>query len=280
MSWFVDVTTEGNAVMPPNPVPDWLQVAVAYASLFGSIGVLVAVAAFWVQWFRGREERKERKSELAALQRAEDDRIAAQARKLVPEIAASALFGDDIWLAHIKNASTGAVSQLKVVVEARDADGNLVEGGIAKATGQLDIGGGLQKIVSDALSGGLGGVMGSNPILSLIQQQQQFGGMYGGQGPSYRDQYKNLIAQQVGPQISERMRQAMMGQLQKNWPPSLGPGGETAVAYRATRPGLHMRIAIGFEDEAGYLWYRVNTDQPKQVTSEQFGAIRHAEMQP
>lgn len=72
--------------MPPaSPVPDWLQIAVG--SVFGFIGVLVAVATFWIQWFRGREERKERKVELAALQRAEDDRIAAQARRIVPEIA-------------------------------------------------------------------------------------------------------------------------------------------------------------------------------------------------
>jgi hypothetical protein len=49
--------------------------------------------------------------------------------------------------------------------------------------------------------------------MGLIQQQQQFGGMSGGQGPSFQDQYKNLIAQQVGPEVSKRMRQAMMGQL-------------------------------------------------------------------
>jgi hypothetical protein len=52
------------------------------------------------------------------------------------------------------------------------------------------------------------------------------------------------------------------------------------VAYRASRPGLHMHIGIGFEDEAGYLWFRVNTDQPKQVTPDEFGAIRHVEMNP
>lgn len=70
----------------------------------------------------------------------------------------------------------------------------------------------------------------------------------------------------------------MIGQLQKNWPPSLGPGGETSVAYRATCPGLHMNIGIGFEDEAGYLWFRVNTEQPERVESEEFGAMRPAEM--
>jgi hypothetical protein len=278
--FLVEIAAKGSAAMPPaSPVPDWLQVAVAYASVFGSIGVLVAVAAFWIQWFRGREERKERKLELSALQRAEDDRIAAQARRIVPEIASSALFGEGIWIAHIANASSGAVNQLKVVVEAFDADGNAVAEGIRKAeAAEVDISGGLEKMISDALSGGLSGALGSSPVTDLIQRQQRFGGMLGGQGPSFKDQYKNLIAQQVGPEVSRRMRQAMIGQLQKNWPPSLGPGGETSVAYRATRPGLHMSIGVGFEDEAGYLWFRVNTDQPKRVTPEEFGAVRHADM--
>jgi hypothetical protein len=186
----------------PSPVPDWLQIVVACASVFGSIGVLVAVAAFWVQWVRGREERKERGLQLAALQRAEDDRIAAQARRIIPEIASSALFGEDIWIAHIQNASTGAVSQVKVVVEARDADGNEVKHGIRKAKpGEVDISGGLEKLISDALSGGLGGALGVSPVSDLIRQQQQFGGMLGGQGLSLGDQYKNLIAQQVGPEV-------------------------------------------------------------------------------
>lgn len=270
--------------MPPalpnfDPVPDWLQIAVACASVLGSVGVIVALATFWFQWSKSKQERIDRNAELAALQRAEDDRIAAQARKIVPEIANSALFGEDIWLAHLQNTSTGAVNQLKVVVEARDSEGNVVEDGIVKATGELDIAGGLQKIVSDALSGGLGGVMGSNPILDLMQQQQQFGGgVFGAQRSSYQPDYRHLIAQQVGPEVSKRVRQAMMGQLQKNWPPSLGPGGETSIAYRVTRPGLRVNIGVGFEDEAGYLWFRIDTEQPKRVTAAEFGAIRHAEM--
>lgn len=160
----------------PDPVPDLLQIAVACASVLSSIGVIVALATFWFQWSKSKQERIDRNVELAALQRAEDDRIVAQARKIVPEIAISAFFGEDIWLAHVQNTSTGAITQLKVVVEARDSGGNVVEDGIVKAAGELDIAGGLQKIVSDALSGGLGGVMGSNPILDLIQQQQQYAG--------------------------------------------------------------------------------------------------------
>lgn len=261
--------------MPPaNPVPDWLQIAVAWASVSGSISVLVAVAAFWVQWFRGRDERKERKLQLETLQRAENDRIAAQARRIVPEVASSVAFGESIWIGHIKNASSGAVSQLKVVVEAYDINNEMVPNGVRKATGEVNIADGVQKLMTDALLGGVTGIMGNNPIQEILRSQA-----YGpAQQASMQDAYKTAIANQIGPQISQKMRQAMLGQLMKNWPNSLGPGGEVSVAYRVSRPDLRLSIAIGFEDEAGYLWFRVNTDQPVQVTPEEFGAMRHDEM--
>ncbi len=107
--------------------------------------------------------------------------------------------------------------------------------------------------------------MNSGPMAGLLRQQQQFGmgamGMGYGQ-PSIANQMKNAMAQQIKPQVSAALRQAMIGQIQSEWPPSLGPGASTSVAYRATRSGLRLRIGIRFEDEAGYVWNRINTDQP------------------
>ena len=34
------------------------------------------------------------------------------------------------------------------------------------------------------------------------------------------------------------------------------------VAYRTTGPDVRLHIGIGFEDEAGNVWNRVNTEQP------------------
>ena len=199
---------------------------------------------------------------MAALQRAEDDRIAARVRKVVPEIGSGDRFGENIWLAHIENASTGVIIRsLKVVVKAYDSVDNEIPDVVCKATGELDISGGVQRIVSDALGGGLSGVMDSNPIITMLRQQR----FSLGQQASFKDQYKRAIEQQIGPQITQASRQAMMGQLQKDWPPSLGPGASATVAYRTTRSDLRLHIGIGFEDEAGYLWHRVNTDQPIRV---------------
>ncbi|SER81992.1 hypothetical protein SAMN04488583_6386 [Mycobacterium sp. 88mf] len=248
---------------PPSPVPDWLQIAVAYASVFGSIGVLVAGIALWIQWLRGREERRERALQLTALQRAEDDRIAAQARKIVPEVNSAERFGENIWLAHIENASAGAISNLKVVVSAYDSENNEVPDGIRKATGELDISGGIERIISEALTGGISGVMGANPIVQMLGQQG-----YGGQQHAMANFYRQTLDQQVGPQVKQAMRHALMGQLQKDWPGSLGPSASATVAYRATRPGMKLHIGVSFEDEAGYLWHRVDTDQPIRVDKE------------
>lgn len=182
------------------------------------------------------------------MQRAENDRIAAQARRIVPEITKSAFFGENVWLGHIQNASTGAISELRVVVTARDNDGNEIVDGFRKATGELDISGGLQRMVSGALSGGVGGALGSNPLTRGL-----------GQLP------RDAIVQQIAPEVSRQLQIGLMGQLQKDWPTSLGPNASTSVAYRATRPDLQLQIGIRFEDEAGYEWDRVNQDQPKRV---------------
>jgi hypothetical protein len=235
--------------MAPSPVPDWLQVAVACASVLGSISVVVAVATFWFQWRKSEQERIDRKSELAALQKAERDRIAAQARRILPEITRSAFFGENVWLGHIQNSSTGAISELRVVVHAVDNDGNQVADGFRKATGELDISGGLHRIVSEALSGSLGGAFGSNSMTRMLA----------GQLP------RNALVSQIAPEVSRQLQVGLMGQLQKDWPSSLGPGQSTSVAYRAARPDLQLHIGIRFEDEAGYEWDRVNQNQPTRV---------------
>jgi len=255
-------------------IPAWLEITTSVAS---TVGVLAALyVAVWREPRKARadreaqntqatEDRNRYNDQMAALQRAEDDRIAAQARKIVPEIASGDRFGENIWLAHIQNASTGVINDLRVAVTAYDDQGVEVADGVQKATGQLDISGAMEKIISDAVSGGVGGLMNSSPMAGLLRQQQQFGmgAMGTGHGqPSMANQMKSAMAQQIKPQVSAALRQAMIGQIQSEWPPSLGPGASTSVAYRAARPGLRLVIGIRFEDEAGYVWNRINTDQP------------------
>ncbi len=79
-----------------NLIPAWLQIT---TSISTTVGVLIALyVAVWREPRKARRERDDRDAQatedrdryndqMAALQRAEDDRIAAQARKIVPEIA-------------------------------------------------------------------------------------------------------------------------------------------------------------------------------------------------
>jgi len=68
----------------PDPVPDYLQVLVSWATVFGALGVVVAGVALWVQWIRAREERRDSavqsnlererfERQIGALQQADND---------------------------------------------------------------------------------------------------------------------------------------------------------------------------------------------------------------
>jgi hypothetical protein len=80
---------------PPSPVPDYLQILVAWATVLGVFGVIAAVIGLAIQVSRWRTEQKDRETQalierdrfekqISALQQAENDRLAAQARKMVP----------------------------------------------------------------------------------------------------------------------------------------------------------------------------------------------------
>ena len=72
--------------------------------------------------------------------------------RLCPRPAVAIGSARTFWLAHIENASTGVIIRsLKVVVKAYDSGDNEIPDVVRKATGELDISGGVQRIVSDAL---------------------------------------------------------------------------------------------------------------------------------
>jgi hypothetical protein len=126
-------------VVEHNPVPAWLQIAGAYATAFSAVftalGVLTALyVAVWREPRKARQDRTDRddqaaedrrhyEDQMAALQRAEDDRIAAQARRIVPEVSSADRFGQNIWLAHIENASTGVSNDQNLLISERCTSG-------------------------------------------------------------------------------------------------------------------------------------------------------------
>jgi hypothetical protein len=90
---------------------------------------------------------------MAALQRAENDRVAAQARKIVPTIFPADLFGENMWTVKISNTSNGVVTNLGVSVTAVDADDNEIPGGCLQANNRMRTGDAFSRLISEALGG-------------------------------------------------------------------------------------------------------------------------------
>lgn len=244
-------------------VPVWLEIVTSVST---TVGVLTALyVAVWREPRKARADRMERaeqtaedrrryNAEMAALQRAEDDRIAAQARKVVPAVYRADLFGENIWTVRINNTSSGIVSNLAVRVVAVDQDGAEVPNGCAQANNQISVGKSMERIVSEALGGALSGAMRSNPMM----------GMFGQAGMS-TGQINSLIAQRLGPEVSERMREGMLGQLVSEWTATLTPGQFAVMAFKTAHSSYSLRVAIEYEDEAGYRWRRTDSSQPQRV---------------
>jgi hypothetical protein len=250
-------------------VPAWLEITGTVAT---TIGVLAALyVAIWREPRKAREERQLRDEEaredrmryadqMAALQRAEDDRIAAQARKVVPSVNKTEMFGENVWIARVNNSSTGAIIGLEVVVAENDGEGNRVTDSAVQANSQVDIAGGMERIVSDAMSGALAGVFNSNP---MAQMMQLAGTNQVGAG---RPDIARAMNRQIGPEVMQRLQEAMTGQLMAEWPTTLGPNETAIMAFQTTTPNGQLRIAIHYEDEAGYRWDRADNGQPQLVS--------------
>jgi hypothetical protein len=102
---FGQFTAEGNgAVMQQDAISMWIQ---NVGSIATAVGVLIAlgVALIW-EPKKIREDRRRYDDQLATLQRAESDRIAAQARKVVPSVNRADIFGENLWMVRVNDTST------------------------------------------------------------------------------------------------------------------------------------------------------------------------------
>lgn len=253
-----------------NQIPAWLQITTSVAT---TLGVLAALyVAIWREPRKARAERDERakqaaedhrryNDQMAALQRAEDDRIKAQARKIVPTIFPADLFGENMWTVKVSNTSNGVVTNLDVSVTAVDAEGNEIPDGCRQANDRLGTGDAFRRLISEALGGAFSGAMGANPLAGLMGGMGGFrpGGMSG-------DQLSSVINQRLGPEVSERFREAMLGQLVREWMTTLTPGQFAVMAFQTTRDDARLRVVLQFEDEAGYRWRRPDNGQPVRIS--------------
>lgn len=248
-----------------NQIPMWLAITQSVAT---TGGVLLALwAALWREPKKAREDRRRYDDQMATLQRAENDRIAAQARKVVPSVNRADMFGENLWMVRVNNLSNGAVSLLDVRVAAFDAEGNEVENGCRQANNEVQIGQGIERIIMESLRGGLSGAMQSEPMQMINQMLGQTG--IGRTSPHLttmnRQQMDRFITQRLGADFGERLREAMAGELATEWMKTLTPNQNTVMAFKAESADYTLRVFIEFEDEAGYRWERNDNSQPRKI---------------
>src|SRR4029079_15542691 len=128
-----------NALGPPiaaNQTPVWLQEVQAIAGIATTIGVLIALYIAAIREPRkDAAERRHHAAQIDALRRAEQARIAAQARKVLPACVKTPMFGDASWTVRIDNASEAVITILGVDVAALDTNGFEVPHGCSRAAG-------------------------------------------------------------------------------------------------------------------------------------------------
>lgn len=141
---------------------------------------------------------------------------------------------------------------------------NEISDGCRQANNQISIGDSLRRLISDALSGAVTGAIGANPMAAMYGQMGGMGGFR--PGGMNADQLRNVIDQRLGPEVSERFREAMLGQLVREWMTMLTPGQFAVMAFQTTDGNARLRVVFEFEDEAGYRWRRPDNGQPVRIS--------------
>jgi hypothetical protein len=232
-----------------NQVPTWLLIVQASASIATTIGVLIALyVAVLREPRKAAEERKRHQAEIDALNRAEAERVAAQARKIVPSCVRTPMFGNKWWTVKVENVSNAVAAILNVDVAAVDANGNVVPDACQQANNTMPVDEAFGRSVQAALSGSLEGGL----------QRSGYGSMI---PPGTADQLANHLA----PTVKQAMQEAMVGHFAAEWQATLGPNQSALMAYVATDPNYKLRITIDYEDEAGYHWRRTDSSQPERL---------------
>jgi len=177
---------------------------------------------------RAAEDARRSKARLDALHRVVRERIAAQARKVVPSCVRTPMFGDSWWTVRIDNAIRAVMMLLSVDVEAIDANGIAIPDGCRQANNTMPVNQAFDRSML-ALSG------------SLKHHFQQ------------------------SPAVKQALRDAVVGHFSTEWKRSLSPNQHTVMAYTTTSPDHALRVTIIYEDEAGYQWRRTDTSQPERI---------------
>ncbi|OZF55504.1 hypothetical protein [Rhodococcus sp. 14-2470-1a] len=253
-----------------------LEIAVAVVTIVGyvatAIGVIVALfAALVIEPKRARTDRDQRddlaredreryEAQMATLLRAEKDRIAAQARKVIVGIDTNRLLGEDVFFVRAVNHSTAPIGEVSVRVHAVDSDGNEVADGCEQANRSLGADVNVSKIVADVLSETMAKQMRKSPMGGI----GAMGGLQGFQQQHLQNQMRGTIQSTLGPPLQSVVNDALQGLLTDEWRSTLSPSQMAIMGYHKTA-GVRLAAEISFTDEAGYRWVRDDRGVPRQV---------------
>lgn len=212
--------------------PQWLQEFQATGAIATTIGVLIALYLVVIRDPReAAEEHRHHEAKMEALHRANRERAAAQARKVVPSCARTPTFGDSSWTVRIDNASNALTTLLAVEVIALDANGVEIPHGCKPANGTMAVDQALDRSIQAVFSGPLR-VGRERPLTGAAKQS---------------------------------IRDALVGHIVDGWPRSIPPNGHAVLAHRTSDSNYRLSITIDYEDEAGYQWRRIDSGQPTRL---------------
>jgi hypothetical protein len=263
--------------MSPDSVPEALQLAVAWATVAGAGGVVLAGIGLLLQWLRTREERREGAAQavlererferqIAALQQAENDRLAAQARRIVPSLIRASVVMPDLWHVRIDNASTEVISLLHVDVYAVDDDGQRVVDGCEEAD-RTEVGQAMGEFFAPAITQ-MYDVMTAR--FRHFIEQVRAGVIELGDDPSQIGAFVDQMAEgtdidpETASMLREQAKHIAVVNLTDEWLTVLSPGQFTARGF-VTKPGLQPRVYMRFEESDGYTWERTDITKPTRV---------------
>lgn len=283
-------TAEGNSVeVNQDPVPDWLQNAEAVGQALGTLAVIIALAAFIWQWRQALkdrdardaqaiEDRNRHEAQIAALRQAEDERLAAQARWVVPSVNRGTAFNPQIWNLRIDNQSIGAISNLHVDVIIKDANGNEVPHGYRLANIE-SIGDTMSAIILPEFSRALDGLQARySELITSIRDGATTLGQTPEQSAAIVEEFnRNIPPLEVSPEIAADLRsqvnQAVHMQFSSDWAKLLYANQFTALAIETTRADYTPHLRVRYQDAAGYTWERTDTTTPRRLTEEELQGL-------
>jgi hypothetical protein len=229
---FVSHVTALGAAQTASQSPQWLQVIQAIGAVATTIGVLTALYIAVIREPRkDAAERRHHAAQISELRDAEKERIAAQARRVVPTCARTPMFGDSWWTVRIDNTSNAEATLLAIDVTALDANGFEVPNGCSIASNTMSVEDAFDRSVRAALS----------------------------------EMSRGALEHQLVPASKHAIREALIGHIVDGWPRTLPPNQHAVMAYTTTDPSYKLRITISYEDATGYHWQRTDSSQPRRL---------------